>query len=93
MGRVRRGGVLGIKCERKVFMKKKLRTKKLSKKVGKKSAQKKKYPLRGKLVIYRDAFKSADNDGAQVFPRVPGIDKGKVVIMPDFDDPLEEFEE
>lgn len=26
-------------------------------------------------------------------PRVPGIDKGKAVIMPDFDDPLEEFEE
>jgi antitoxin (DNA-binding transcriptional repressor) of toxin-antitoxin stability system len=24
-------------------------------------------------------------------PRVPGIDKGKIVIMPDFDDPLEEF--
>ncbi len=25
-------------------------------------------------------------------PRVPGIDKGKVVIMPDFDAPLSEFE-
>jgi prevent-host-death family protein len=24
-------------------------------------------------------------------PRVPGIDKGKVIIMPDFDDPLPEF--
>jgi len=27
-----------------------------------------------------------------VFPRVPGIDKGKVTIMPDFDAPLPEFE-
>jgi prevent-host-death family protein len=25
-------------------------------------------------------------------PRVPGIDKGKVVMMPDFDDPLPEFD-
>ena len=25
-------------------------------------------------------------------PRVPGIDKGKVTIKPDFDDPLPEFE-
>lgn len=25
-------------------------------------------------------------------PRVPGIDKGKVIIMPDFDDPLPEFD-
>jgi len=24
--------------------------------------------------------------------RVPGIDKGKIIIQPDFDDPLEEFE-
>lgn len=24
-------------------------------------------------------------------PRTPGIDKGKIVIMPNFDDPLEEF--
>ncbi len=27
-----------------------------------------------------------------VSPRVPGIDKGKVRIMPDFDAPLSEFE-
>ncbi len=25
-------------------------------------------------------------------PRMPGIDKGKVIIMPDFDDPLPEFD-
>jgi antitoxin (DNA-binding transcriptional repressor) of toxin-antitoxin stability system len=25
-------------------------------------------------------------------PRVPGIDKGKVLIMPDFDAPLPEFD-
>jgi prevent-host-death family protein len=25
-------------------------------------------------------------------PRIPGIDKGKVIIMPDFDDPLPEFD-
>jgi prevent-host-death family protein len=25
-------------------------------------------------------------------PRKPGIDKGKVIIMPDFDDPLPEFD-
>ena len=43
-------------------MKNILRTKKSSKKVGKKSAQKK-YPLRGKPVIYRDPLKSvATND-------------------------------
>lgn len=28
---------------------------------------------------------------ANVSKRVPGIDKGKVTIMPNFDDPLEEF--
>jgi len=28
---------------------------------------------------------------ANVSVRQPGIDKGKIVIMPDFDDPLEEF--
>lgn len=27
-----------------------------------------------------------------VSPRVPGIDKGKVTIMPDFDEPLPEFD-
>ena len=27
-----------------------------------------------------------------ISPRIPGIDKGKVVIMPDFDDPLPEFD-
>ncbi len=25
------------------------------------------------------------------FPRVPGVDKGRIIIMPNFDDPLEEF--
>ena len=25
-------------------------------------------------------------------PRIPGIDKGKVIIMPDFDAPLPEFD-
>ena len=25
-------------------------------------------------------------------PRVPGIDKGKVIIMPDFDAPISEFD-
>lgn len=28
---------------------------------------------------------------ANVTTRTPGIDKGKVTIMPNFDDPLEEF--
>lgn len=27
-----------------------------------------------------------------VSPRIPGIDKGRVTIMPDFDDPLPEFD-
>ena len=27
-----------------------------------------------------------------ISPRIPGIDKGKVIIMPDFDDPLPEFD-
>jgi prevent-host-death family protein len=26
-------------------------------------------------------------------PRVPGIDKGKVIILPDFDAPLSEFDQ
>ncbi len=30
------------------------------------------------------------NEGTTT-PRVPGIDKGKVVIKPDFDEPLPEF--
>jgi prevent-host-death family protein len=29
----------------------------------------------------------------QVAPRVPGNDKGKIIIRPDFDDLLHEFEE
>jgi prevent-host-death family protein len=28
---------------------------------------------------------------ANVTTRMPGIDKGKITIMPNFDDPLEEF--
>ena len=74
-------------------MNSKLRTKQRNKKVGKKPTQKKKYPLRGKPVIYRDPFKGVDSDESPVSPRVPGVDKGKIIIMPDFDDPLEEFEE
>ena len=66
---------------------------KTDKKVGKKSPQKKKYPLRGKPVIYREPFKPVDLNESQTPSRVPGVDRGKVVIMPDFDDPLEEFEE
>jgi prevent-host-death family protein len=31
----------------------------------------------------------AANDNA---PRLPGIDKGKLIIMPDFDTPLPEFD-
>ena len=27
-----------------------------------------------------------------ISPRVPGLDKGKVTIMPDFDEPLPEFD-
>ena len=27
-----------------------------------------------------------------ISPRVPGIDKGKVTILPDFDEPLPEFD-
>lgn len=30
--------------------------------------------------------------GDDTAPRVPGIDKGKVIIMPDFDEPLPEFD-
>ena len=26
-------------------------------------------------------------------PRLPGIDKGKVIILPDFDEPLPEFDQ
>lgn len=28
----------------------------------------------------------------RVAVRVPGVDKGKIIIRPDFDDPLEEFD-
>ena len=73
------------------------RTKQQNKKVGKKPAQKKKYPLRGKPVIYRDPFKSiAVNDWESLNnapARVPENDKGKIIIMPDFDDPLPEFDD
>jgi hypothetical protein len=72
-------------------MNSKPRKKQPNKKVRKKSTQKKKYPLRGKPVIYHEPFKPVDLDEPEIFPRVPGIDKSKVVIMPDFDDPLEEF--
>jgi hypothetical protein len=68
-------------------MKKKLRTRKFSKK-----AVQKKYPLRGKPVTYREPFKPVDLDESHIPPRVPGVDKGKVIIEPDFDDPLPEFE-
>ncbi len=44
-------------------MKKARHTKNLQKKTGKKSTQKKKYPLRGKPVIYRNSFQGvATND-------------------------------
>jgi len=73
-------------------MKKLHATKKANTKSKKKSTQKKKYPLRGKPVIYREPFKPVDLDESQNSPRVPGVDKGKVIIKPDFDDPLPEFE-
>jgi hypothetical protein len=63
------------------------------KKTGKKPKQKNKYPLRGKPIIYRDPFKSVDLEESQVSTRIPGVDKGKVIIMPDFDEPLPEFDE
>ncbi|MCI0556374.1 MAG: hypothetical protein L0287_35990 [Anaerolineae bacterium] len=71
-------------------MKKAHSTKKPGKKIGKKSTQKK-YPLRGKPVIYRDPFEGVDYQ-SQNSSRVPGNDKGKVIIMPDFDEPLPEFD-
>jgi len=50
--------------------------------------------LKGEEVIIAKAGKPV----ARILPvitnvstRVPGIDKGKIVIMPNFDDPLEEF--
>jgi prevent-host-death family protein len=41
----------------------------------------------GKPVARLSPFVAKD-----ISPRVPGIDKGKVTIMPDFDAPLSEFE-
>jgi len=41
----------------------------------------------GKPVARILPFKADDTS-----PRLPGIDKGKVIIMPDFDAPLPEFE-
>lgn len=61
-------------------------------KTEKKSVQKK-YPLHGKPIIYRDPFASVfANDEPQSFARIPDIDKDKVIIKPDFDQPLPEFE-
>ena len=52
--------------------------------------------LKGEEVVIAKAGKPV----ARILPvvnesprRVPGIDKGKVIIMPDFDDPLPEFDE
>lgn len=52
--------------------------------------------LKGEEVIIAKAGKPV----ARILPlakevsrRVPGIDKGKVIIMPDFDEPLPEFDE
>lgn len=63
----------------------------------KKSTQEKKYPLRGKSVVYRAPMESvASNDWESMNnapARIPGIDKGKILIMPDFDDPLPEFDD
>jgi hypothetical protein len=63
----------------------------------KKSTQKKKYSLRGKAVVYRTPMESvASNDWESMNnapARTPGIDKGRVIIMPDFDAPLAEFSE
>ena len=72
-------------------MKKKHLTKKPEKKTGKKSTRKK-YPLRGKPVIYHNPFEGVDFDALQNPSRVAGNDKGKVIIKPDFDAPLPEFD-
>lgn len=56
----------------------------------KRSPHRKKYPLREKPVIYRDPFGSVFDEFNA--PRVPGIDKDKVTILPDFDKPLPGFE-
>jgi len=57
--------------------------------------EKKNYPLRGKSLVYRDPLKSVANADQKslgnISARVPGVDKGKIVIMPDFDAPLSEF--
>jgi hypothetical protein len=61
------------------------------------STQKKKYPLRGKIIVYHSPMESvASNDWESMNnapARIPGIDKGRVIIMPDFDAPLAEFGE
>jgi antitoxin (DNA-binding transcriptional repressor) of toxin-antitoxin stability system len=51
--------------------------------------------LKGEEVVIAKAGKPV----ARILPvikdvptRIPGIDKGKVIIMPDFDDPLPEFD-
>lgn len=76
-------------------MKKVIRKEKHIRKIEKKSAQKKKYPLRGAPIIYRDPFTSAAVDDWESLNnapvRVPGIDKGRVIIKPDFDAALSEF--
>jgi antitoxin (DNA-binding transcriptional repressor) of toxin-antitoxin stability system len=53
------------------------------------------FSLKGEEVVIAKAGKPV----ARILPvikdvptRVPGIDKGKVIIMPDFDDPLPEFD-
>ena len=65
-------------------------SKRKSNKENKKKTTRKKYPLRGTPVVYHDPFGSVFQEF--ITPRVPGIDNGKVIITPDFDKSLSEFE-
>ena len=71
-----------------------MRKSKLYKKTSskKRPTQKKKYPLRGLPVIYRDPFDAVNLGNTEESSRIPGIDKGKVTILPNFDEPLPEFD-
>jgi prevent-host-death family protein len=52
--------------------------------------------LKGEEVVIAKAGKPVARllpmDAEEASPRVPGIDRGKVTIMPDFDAPIPEFD-
>ena len=53
--------------------------------------------MRGEEIVIAKAGKPVARlvayEPIKTSPRVPGLDKGKLIIMPDFDDPISEFDD